>query len=78
MSSTSGRTGSAGNRVSVRVDIPPTVHQKSSSTGRSARPGNDTPMGMPPNPTRHSGRATPTAGVPGRTSGKFQQVGYKP
>lgn len=73
----SARTGSKGNRESHRVDIPKTVHQSKSNTGRSARPGNDTPMGIPPNPTRHGGAAVPTGGVPGKTSGKFQQAGVR-
>jgi len=74
----SGRTGSKGNRESVRLTFPESVHQNRSNTGRSARPGNDAPMGMPANPTHGVGKASvPSGGVPGRTVGKFQQVGVK-
>lgn len=67
----SARTGTPGNRESHRVDIPKTVHQASSNTGRSARPGNDTGSGMPPNPTRGGRGSVPTGGVPPRSAGRF-------
>lgn len=72
------RTGSAGNRERQRVDVPKTVHQTNSSTGRSARPGNDVPMGMPMNPSHGVGVGrVDSSGVPAREPGEFQDAENK-
>ena len=73
----SGRTNSAGNKDGMPAPAKrPTMTQHNTPSGRSLRPGNDTP-GSIVNPSHGMGKGTvPSSGIPGR-SHKFQQQGVK-